>query len=425
MLLFQCQPQVRLSRSLRILAIACLAIGLLSIADISLADIAPDPLSGGVSLSGTTKSVEMSEEVVTLKISESSCTTNAVFMMKNLTDVDVTMDVGFPYAYPDDLREFEVKVGGQVVQDVALKSLGRRRKWKVWTMTFPANAITTVEVDYWNELQQTNSWTMGIESVPNLLLKLTPWKSKTERQATPEEKRQYEELAERLQHRQVGYILRTGAGWAGNIGKCRIEAKFDGITSENLITQYPIANEEYLPRDPQVREDGLVWVLEDFEPKQDISFQISPYITQQEVKDLIEENLKQHPHHPQLTGLYGHYCDSPEEQITYLLMIDDMLAVWSKKFAIDGPDYIDRDHASQSFKVWFLVRDMTIRQNARRPLTDARRKKLLPVIQKIAERMRSQMPSADQERSDRLNTYQVKTFRRESAEVLAWCERYK
>ena len=76
------------------------------------------------------------------------CDTNALFQMKNLTDAAVTMEVGFPFAYPDDLRDFKVKVDGKTVENLADKSVGKRQKWKVWTMTFPAGKVTAVEVDY-------------------------------------------------------------------------------------------------------------------------------------------------------------------------------------------------------------------------------------------------------------------------------------
>jgi len=406
-----------------VLRVACaivLGVGCLGVPSRAVGDVAPDPISGGVNLSGTTNKIEMSEEAGTLNVTDTRCTTNAVFQMKNLTDEPVTMDVGFPYGYPDDLQEFRVKVAGKPVQDVAEKGLGKRVKWKIWTMTFPAGEVTTIEVDYWNELQSKYSWTSAGVSVPRFLLSFTPWKSKPQGQGTAEERQQYDELAERLQHRNVKYILKTGAGWAGKIGKCRVVAKFDGFTSENLITRFPLANDEYLPRDPQVEEDRLVWELENFEPKDDIYFQVSPYVTREGVQELIEATLQKQPHHPQSTVLLGDYCESPEEQQRQQQRIDEMLATWSEKLAVDGPDYVDKDLAQQSFRVWFVVRNMTIHLRDTAPLSEGRRKKLLPAIKKIAQRMQSQMPPEGESRTERLNPYQVKTFRRESQQMLAW-----
>jgi hypothetical protein len=398
-----------------------LACAALSIPAIATADIAPDPLSGGVNFSGSTNAVAMSEESVTLSVSPSRCTTKAIFWMKNLTDAPVTMQVGFPYSYPDDLQDFQVRVEGKEVEKVADDSLGKRRMWKVWTMTFPASKVTKVEVEYWNELEATYSWVTGIDSVPGLLLGVTPFKTKPKGEATAADERQYQTLAAKLQHREVGYILRTGAGWAGNIGKCRIEVKFDGLTSDNLITRYPLENPEYLPRDPQVARTGLVWVLEDFEPKDDIRFQISPQITQQEVKQQIAAALKEHPHHVKLTLLWGEYCSTSDEQQQHQQQVDEMLAAWSKKMAIDGPDYVDREHADQSFRVWFFVRRLPNSEKDE-ALSDARLKKLLPTIKAIALRMQSQLPPEGQARTERLNEYQVKTFRAETVRVLAWVQ---
>ena len=177
----------------------------------------------------------------------------------------------------------------------------------------------------------------------------------------------------RLQHGEVRYIMKTGAGWAGNIGKARIEAKFDGFNSDSLITRYPLSNEEYQFYDPQVRRDGLVWELRDFEPKDDIFFQVSPHFTHQELRALVEGTLKQHPNHPRLTLLLGDYCESTEEQRRQGKLVDEMLAHWSTRFAIDGPDYVDKEFAQQSFQVWFAIRSLTINRLEENSLDDARR----------------------------------------------------
>jgi hypothetical protein len=334
------------------------------------------------------------------------------------------MEVGFPFAYASDLQGFSVKVDGEPVTDVGEKSLGKRRKWMVWRMTFPAGRVTEVEVDYWNDLKGTYSWLAGIHSVPGALLSLTPFNTKPKGQATEEDARQHEELKARLQHGNVKYIMKTGAGWAGNIGKCRVEAKFHGFTTESLISRFPYKNEEYQFRDPEVLETGLVWELEDFEPKDDISFQVSPHFTHQELKDLIEATLKDHPHHPRLTLLLGEYCELPEEKARHEKMVDEMLAAWSTRFAIEGPDYIDKDHASLSIQVWSTVRKLTFDRPADEPLDDARLRKLLPTVKALVQKMQSQVPKG-RARTDHLNEYQVTTFRGDADRMLKWIEEHE
>ena len=63
------------------------------------ADIAPEPLSGGESLGSPSfrAGVAMAEEPVTLKVGRKECRTVAVFHMKNRSDKDVTIRVGFPF----------------------------------------------------------------------------------------------------------------------------------------------------------------------------------------------------------------------------------------------------------------------------------------------------------------------------------------
>jgi hypothetical protein len=71
--------------------------------------------------------------------------------------------------------------------------------------------------------------------------------------------------------------------------------------------------------------------------------------------------------------------------------------------------------------VWFFVRRLPNSEKDE-ALSDARLKKLLPTIKAIALRMQSQLPPEGQARTERLNEYQVKTFRAETARVLAWVQ---
>jgi hypothetical protein len=402
------------------------AVGWFALSPAALGDIAPDPLSGGVNFTGTTDQVRMQEESVTLTISTKRCATHALFLMKNLTDQDVTMRVGFPFSYPDDLREFKVKVDGKEIEDVDEALFKGRKDWKVWTMTFPAGTLTKVEVDYWNVPRSLSGWwswwKVGSESLPGVVLGNTPYSRKPKGEATEAEQRQHDDLEQRLWHADLSYILETGAGWAGTIGKCRVEAKFEGFTTDCLITKFPKGNKEIKSyRPPEIEMEKLVWVLDDFEPSTNIHFQISPYITRQELRKFIEVRLREQPHHPDLTLVLGDYCDSPEEKQQQERRIDEMLAAWSTRFAVEGPDYVDRREASLSIHVWFTVCSLTTKSRTPEQLEEDRKKKLLPYIKAIAERMQAQL----QHRSEHLNDYQVRSFWKESKEVLRWVEEQK
>lgn len=102
-----------------------------------------------------------------------------------------------------------------------------------------------------------------------------------------------------------------------------------------------------------------------------------------------------------------------------------MLAAWSSRFAIDGPDYVDKEHAQESFRVWFVVRAMTIQRADAEPLSEARRMKLLPTIKALVQRMQSQLPPESEASTNRLSKFQVSTFRLESQRILEWVDEQK
>src|SRR5438046_2512617 len=79
----------------------------------ALADIAPSPLSGGTNLvsKGFEKTnVAMVDEVVKLRVSREACHVDVVFTMTNKGDAAETMQVGFPFFRPDELKDFKATI---------------------------------------------------------------------------------------------------------------------------------------------------------------------------------------------------------------------------------------------------------------------------------------------------------------------------
>ncbi len=380
-------------------------------------DIAPDPLGGGVNMLGKSDAVRMAGEVVTLTVTPDRCTTHAVFQMKNLTADDVTMEVGFPFAYPTDLEQFTVDVDGKAMKDVSLKSRGRRRKWYVWDMTFPAEKTTTVTVDYQSQLDWPHhSWNFDGGNVQNLLLSFTAARVKRQ-QATEEEKLRYEVLKKRLRYEQVQYIMTTGAGWAGTIGSARIEAKFQGFTSDNLVTRYPKPGTGQFST-PTVKRDGLIWEKKDFEPTNDIVFYLSPNITRRELKAWAADLLRERPHHPELTRMVVALADGPQETARADALFDAMLVHWSTRMTFDGPGSDDPRRSRLSVDAWNAARSVTYAWNPRPP-RPARARRLAPVLTKFADEMLAQLPPVG-ETSNRLTDGQIEFSRRGAEELRTW-----
>jgi len=374
------------------------------------ADIAPDPLSGGVSLGrngGATESVAMVAETVRLNITESKCSTVATFTMKNVIDRPIEMEVGFPFAYEGDLRDFVAKVDGQQVKDVRDRRTSRRRLWKVWNMAFPAGKTTMVEVSYHNQLQSRYSWSVGLGGHPV---------DRTMLDAASEVERA--KLKDRLVFNHAKYILKTGRGWAGPIGRCRIEVSLDGFTTDHLLPMYPYPLMENGERRhaPVVGRNTIVWDVKDYEPESDISLQFTPHISQPEAVALLQRFHKRSPENPYVVKNLAGYLRAEgrlEEEDALLL---DLLKRWSKRIALWGPEANDMQELGYSREVLGVVRTMIGMygedREARHPEQAAK------VIRPIAMRLREQSKLAPP--TDRF----VKLFRPHIDRALAWCDKH-
>jgi hypothetical protein len=167
-------------------------------------DIAPEPLTtGGTNLAAKGKplTVEMLAEEVDLHPSADRNRVAAVFRMKNTGAEDVEIEVGFPSYFEVRLRDFEAAVAGRkVAAEVKRQDLGGPKKvfieWMCWTAKFPAGQEVEIKVSYWCPTERV---------FPELWVDNLP-----------------ADLKSKLWACRSGYVLRTGAGWAGKIGKATI-----------------------------------------------------------------------------------------------------------------------------------------------------------------------------------------------------------
>jgi hypothetical protein len=205
----------------------------------------------------------------------------AVFGLWNPGPADVTMEVGFPIFAEAELNDFAAWVDG-VPQKVERKvvpgekdaagpafgaptgsapgapsaprehTVAKRAKapaappnpfaaWQCWTLAFPARREVQVKVSYWVK-----------PSVRPALHGRSP-----------------EDLKAKLAHCLTGYVLRTGAAWAGGINKATVRIHYsDALPRGNVEYLYPPWPKTKAAGAWQYDEKTAVGtlVLDDFEP---------------------------------------------------------------------------------------------------------------------------------------------------------------
>ncbi|GEM_PF-4575723 len=191
-----------------------LALPLLLLAALpALADMAPEPVPAAEPAPrGGNQGVEMVAEEVTLLMTSKGLQVEAVFHMRNPGKEDVRLQVGFPaksrpYA---DLEDFTVSREGKAFE-TTLTQEDAQEPWRLWEAVYPAGKTVTETVRY-----------------------RTDWDF------------------------QPGYILHTGAGWAGRIGKAVVVLKVEEKMIDDLTALRPLGF---------VRDGGtFTWIFTDLEP---------------------------------------------------------------------------------------------------------------------------------------------------------------
>jgi hypothetical protein len=238
----------------------------------TLPDVAPNPVprAGETLAPRKTTAVEMSAETVHITLLEDTARIEASFTLLNTFSEKEELEVGFPTAVqpenysfrpgegmnvtkwgPASLREFTAKVDGSQVKATPKAGVGPSayRGWLCWPMSFEPHQKRSVEVRYLADTRDDN----------------------------------YSEPSP-LQNRQVTYILKTGAGWKGNIGEAVIILNLEGKTSDNIIRVAPEATEK--------GTKSWTWKMKDFEPTADILIQYRVYSGAKEAVEKLSAKLK-------------------------------------------------------------------------------------------------------------------------------------
>jgi hypothetical protein len=238
----------------------------------ALPDVAPNPVPrAGETLAprkGT--EVEMSAETVRITLFEDTARIEASFTLLNTSAEKEDLEVGFPKSIqpvesrwhpkeglkvgrwgPASLRDFTAKVDGVEVKAEPKPGLAKQEYngWLCWPMSFEPKQKRSVEVRYIADTQD------DMYSEPSA-----------------------------LRNRQVTYILKTGAGWKGNIGEATIILDMEGKSPEHIVRVAP---------DPTEKEKSRwTWTMKDFEPNADILIQYRVYSGAREAVEKLSAKLK-------------------------------------------------------------------------------------------------------------------------------------
>src|SRR5262245_9726031 len=248
-----------------------IALALITIGSM-LPDVAPNPVprAGETLAPRKTTAIEMSGETVRIWLQEDTAKIEASFVLRNTAGEKEELEVGFPTAAqpknyswnsnegmkvtewgPSTSQNFTATVDGQEVKAAPKPGIGKSayQGWLCWAMAFDGNQKRDVKVSYTVNTRDDNY------SEPSCLL-----------------------------NRQVTYILKTGAGWKGNIGEATIILDLGGMGPDNIVRTAP---------EPTAKEtSSWTWTMKDFEPNADILVQYRFYATAKEAVEKLEARLK-------------------------------------------------------------------------------------------------------------------------------------
>jgi hypothetical protein len=237
-----------------------------------LPDVAPNPVprAGETIAPRRPTAVEMSSETVRIWLQEDTAKIEASFVLLNTGNVKEDLEVGFPTAAqprnytwnskegmkvtewgPSTIENFQATVDGQAVKPAPKSSTDKNahQGWMCWLMSFDGGQKRDVKVSYTVHTRD------DAYSEPSCLL-----------------------------NRQVTYILKTGAGWKGNIGEATIILDLGGMSGENILRTAP---------EPTSKEGSAwTWTMKDFEPNADILVQYRFYANAKEAVEKLEAKLK-------------------------------------------------------------------------------------------------------------------------------------
>ena len=267
-----------------------LVVGVMLLAGTARGDVAPEPLfTGGATASARDAKdtpVAMDWEEVDLMPTPEKNVVSATFLLRNTSDQATTLEVGFPSYNEIPMKDFVVEIDGQKAAAELKKQVspaGPRKtitlEWMVWPMTFEGGAQKKIKVSYYVPPNRDIGWT--VVTVRN---GQSNWV--TEKGVNAANTSLPDEVKQKVISYDSGYILRTGAGWHGNIGKAVIRLHYgELVRRDQFHFQSGAKGWNY---DEKTNTDTLT--LNDFKPDRssDISYQFRISTPDEQAKLLLE-----------------------------------------------------------------------------------------------------------------------------------------
>jgi hypothetical protein len=261
------------------LVVLCAAL----VAQAAQADIAPNPVTKAQSLSPReATAVAMDAERVEVTLSENNAHVRAAFWLRNTSKSPTTLEVGFPDQDPPFdkygvcISDLKVTVDG-AEQAYETYEPGRERKsrdetgWYLWQMTFGPEQKQLVVVEY--DCRTYRSWrgrvpewteakARDLDMYEGRLPETEEFKKKRPRpgEAAPQ-RHQIISGLKAARDREFTYVLATGAGWHGPIGKGLIEVK--------LVDDAARCIESLNPHGASWQGDTITWTFSSLEPTEE------------------------------------------------------------------------------------------------------------------------------------------------------------
>ncbi len=275
------------------------------------ADAAPDPLRKGISPVRKSSRVMMLSERVEITLGAERCGFWAHFVLKNPTDVAEILEVGFPASYPNEILDPMVEVDEHgVTTERSIETTFERfdfegqeevkefdTHWLLWKMQFEPGQTRTVDMRYWVRPWDHEDYVSTAYTSHRFDIR-EEFRTKTK---PPAVKR----VLSAVRSFATGYVLRTGTGWDGPIGRAEIIVRHPAYGAGALRRIAP-------DRDYEIRDNALVWTFENFEPDFDIGIEFNNEMELEQEVELARQAVKAAPHSQALLS-YERYLKDLKE----------------------------------------------------------------------------------------------------------------
>jgi len=257
----------------------CLLIVGLTAGDV-FGDAAPDPLHKGIRPIRKISRVKLVSEQVDIVLGTERCDFAVTMVFRNRGLVAESMEVGFPTSYASEVRDARVwidereqktrySLDKEIHQEVFEGKPETRiyqTHWILWDMQFQAQKTCTLNMTYWVKPRENQAY---------MVTPYTRFRNAIAEHFRGDGRKRpasVTKLLNAMTSRSTGYILQTGSGWAGPIGRAVVNVYHPGLGTGVLRWFQP-------EHDFRLTDKKLTWEFNRFDPDFDIDIEYNPRLT--------------------------------------------------------------------------------------------------------------------------------------------------